>query len=106
MQVLAGTAEVDQVVTTARQLATAGLGSEGARLAGQAAIRATHRKGMTVLLECARAAGGGGASGPAAPGAARGRDAGGGAAPRERSRPPASRSAPGSRRSPAGCLPG
>jgi DNA-binding CsgD family transcriptional regulator len=55
MRVLAGTADVDQVVTTARQLAAAGSGAEGARLAGQAAIRATDRKAMVVLLECARA---------------------------------------------------
>jgi DNA-binding CsgD family transcriptional regulator/tetratricopeptide (TPR) repeat protein len=55
MRVLAGTADVDQVVTTARQLAAAGSGAEGARLAGQAAIRATDRKAMAVLLECARA---------------------------------------------------
>ncbi len=55
MRVLAGRAEVDQVVVTARTLATAGLGSEGARLAGQAAIRATDRKAMATLLECARA---------------------------------------------------
>ncbi|HEY2242153.1 MAG TPA: hypothetical protein VGI21_25335, partial [Streptosporangiaceae bacterium] len=55
MRVLAGTAEVDQVVATARQLAAAGSGAEGARLAGQAAIRATDRKAMAVLLECARA---------------------------------------------------
>jgi DNA-binding CsgD family transcriptional regulator/tetratricopeptide (TPR) repeat protein/ABC-type uncharacterized transport system YnjBCD ATPase subunit len=55
MRVLAGTADVDLVVTTARQLSTAGLGAEGARLAGQAAIRATDRKAMAVLLECARA---------------------------------------------------
>ena len=55
MRVLAGAADVEQVVTTARQLAAAELGAEGARLAGQAAIRATDRKAMTVLLECARA---------------------------------------------------
>jgi DNA-binding CsgD family transcriptional regulator len=55
MRVLAGTADVDQVVATARQLAAAGSGAEGARLAGQAAIRATDRKAMAVLLECARA---------------------------------------------------
>src|SRR6201996_1779121 len=74
MQVLAGTAEVDQVVTTARQLATAGLGSEGARLAGQAAIRATDRKSMTVLLECARAVRPDVPPGPAGPGPAPARD--------------------------------
>ena len=54
MRVLAGTADVDAVVATARQLAAAGFGAEGARLAGQAAIRATDRKAMTTLLECAR----------------------------------------------------
>jgi DNA-binding CsgD family transcriptional regulator/tetratricopeptide (TPR) repeat protein len=74
MQVLAGTAEVDLVVATARQLATAGLGSEGARLAGQAAIRATDRKSMTVLLECARAVRPDAPSGPAEPGLAPARD--------------------------------
>jgi DNA-binding CsgD family transcriptional regulator len=55
LRVMAGTAATDLVVTTARQLDAAGLGSEGARLAGQAAIRATDRKDMAVLLECARA---------------------------------------------------
>ena len=55
MRVLAGTADIDAVVATARQLAAAGLGAEGARLAGQAAIRTTDRKTMTTLLECARA---------------------------------------------------
>jgi DNA-binding CsgD family transcriptional regulator/ABC-type uncharacterized transport system YnjBCD ATPase subunit len=55
MRVLAGTADVDLVVATARQLGSAGLGSEGSRLAGQAAIRATDRKAMATLLECARA---------------------------------------------------
>ena len=54
MRVLADTADVDAVVATAHQLAAAGLGAEGARLAGQAAIRATDRKAMTTLLECAR----------------------------------------------------
>ena len=55
MRVLAGTADINAVVATARQLAAAGLGAEGARLAGQAAIRTTDRKTMTTLLECARA---------------------------------------------------
>ncbi len=54
MRVLAGTTDVDTVVATARQLGAAGFGAEGARLAGQAAIRATDRKAMTTLLECAR----------------------------------------------------
>ncbi|HEX3749150.1 MAG TPA: LuxR C-terminal-related transcriptional regulator [Streptosporangiaceae bacterium] len=74
MQVLAGTAEVDLVMAAARQLATAGLGSEGARLAGQAAIRATDRKSMTVLLECARAVRPDVPSGPAEPGPTPARD--------------------------------
>jgi len=55
MRALAGTADIDAVVATARQLAAAGLGAEGARLAGQVAIRTTDRKTMTTLLECARA---------------------------------------------------
>jgi DNA-binding CsgD family transcriptional regulator len=54
MRVLAGTEDVDAVVAVAHQLAAAGFGAEGARLAGQAAIRATDRKEMTSLLECAR----------------------------------------------------
>ena len=54
MRVLADTADVDAVVAAARQLTAAGFGAEGARLAGQAAIRATDRKAMTTLLECAR----------------------------------------------------
>jgi DNA-binding CsgD family transcriptional regulator len=54
MRVLAGTADLNAVVATAQQLAAAGFGAEGARLAGQAAIRATDRKEMTTLLECAR----------------------------------------------------
>ena len=54
MRVLAGTADVDAVVATAQQLGASGFGAEGARLAGQAAIRATDRKKMTTLLECAR----------------------------------------------------
>jgi DNA-binding CsgD family transcriptional regulator len=54
MRVLAGTADVDAIIATARRLAAAGFGAEGARLAGQAAIRATDRKAMTTLLECAR----------------------------------------------------
>lgn len=54
LRVLAGTADVEVVVATARRLGAAGLGAEGARLAGQAAIRATDRRDMTVLLECAR----------------------------------------------------
>jgi DNA-binding CsgD family transcriptional regulator len=74
MRVLAGTADAELVVTTARQLAAAGLGSEGSRLAGQAAIRATDRKTMTVLLECARAVRPEEPSGPPGPGPGAARD--------------------------------
>jgi DNA-binding NarL/FixJ family response regulator len=44
----------DQVETAARGLAAQGLPWDGARLAGQAAIRTTDRKAMTSLLDCAR----------------------------------------------------
>ncbi len=74
MRVLAGTAGGDLVVTTARQLSTAGLGSEGARLAGQAASRPTDRKTMAVRLECARAVRPDVSSGPAEPGTGTARD--------------------------------
>ena len=97
MRVLAGTADAELVVTTARQLAAAGLGSEGSRLAGQAAIRATDRKTMAVLLECARAVRPEEPSGPAGPGAARD---GAPAAPPDRGR-----TRPGAASSPAGTRP-
>ena len=116
MRVLAGTADVDQVVATARQLAAAGSGAEGARLAGQAAIRATDRKAMAVLLECARAVrpevpGTAAQAAPVPPPPAPPR------APRPRPqrwrwagpswprRPRTPSSAPGNRRSPARCSP-
>lgn len=54
LRVLAGTAEPGSVIAAARALAAAGLGPDGARLAGQAAARTTDRKAMAVLLECAR----------------------------------------------------
>jgi len=44
----------DQVETAARDLAALGLAWDGARLAGQAAIRTTDRKAMALLLDCAR----------------------------------------------------
>ena len=93
MRVLAGTADAELVVTTARRLAAAGLGSEGSRLAGQAAIRATDRKTMAVLLECARAVRPEEPSGPpgAGPGAARD---GAPAAPPDRDAPAPARLAP------------
>jgi DNA-binding CsgD family transcriptional regulator/tetratricopeptide (TPR) repeat protein/ABC-type uncharacterized transport system YnjBCD ATPase subunit len=83
VRVLAGAADVDLVVTTARQLAAAGFGAEGARLAGQAAIRATDRKAMTVLLECARAVRPDVSPGAGQPASATMRDAAEGSAPRD-----------------------
>jgi DNA-binding NarL/FixJ family response regulator len=44
----------DQVEFAARELAALGLTWDGARLAGQAAIRTTDRKAMALLLDCAR----------------------------------------------------
>jgi DNA-binding NarL/FixJ family response regulator len=49
----------EQIEAAARGLAAAGLAWDGARLAGQAAIRTGDRKAMTWLLDCARALGGG-----------------------------------------------
>ena len=46
--------EPDAVEAAARSLAELGLTWDGARLAGQAAIRTPDRKAMTVLLDCAR----------------------------------------------------
>jgi DNA-binding CsgD family transcriptional regulator len=53
--VLAGDVQVEQVVSAARELRAVGLGWDGARLAGQAAIRTADRTDMTTLLTCARA---------------------------------------------------
>jgi DNA-binding CsgD family transcriptional regulator len=55
LRVLAGDVQVDQVVAAARELRAVGLGWDGARLAGQAAIRTADRNEMTTLLTCARA---------------------------------------------------
>jgi len=44
----------DRIEAAARGLAATGLTWDGARLAGQAAIRTTDRKAMTMLLDCAR----------------------------------------------------
>jgi DNA-binding CsgD family transcriptional regulator len=55
LDVLAGRADADKVVAAARELSGLGLVGDGARLAGQAAIRTADRKAMTLLLECARA---------------------------------------------------
>lgn len=53
--VLAGTVEYGAAEAAARGLHAAGLADEGARLAGQAAVRTSDRRAMTALLECARA---------------------------------------------------
>ncbi|MBX6357401.1 MAG: LuxR family transcriptional regulator [Micromonosporaceae bacterium] len=54
LAVLAGRVDPAAVEAAARGLHEAGLGWDGARLAGQAAIRTTDRKAMVALLECAR----------------------------------------------------
>ncbi|HEX5202561.1 MAG TPA: LuxR C-terminal-related transcriptional regulator [Actinoplanes sp.] len=56
----------ERIEAAARGLAATGLAWDGARLAGQAAIRTADRKAMTRLLDCARALGGP-AAGPGAP---------------------------------------
>jgi DNA-binding CsgD family transcriptional regulator len=55
LRVLAGDVQVEPVVAAARELRAVGLGWDGARLAGQAAIRTADRNEMTTLLTCARA---------------------------------------------------
>jgi DNA-binding CsgD family transcriptional regulator len=52
--VLAGTADPEEVVSTAGELHDLGLRWDAARLAGQAAIRTAARKAMVMLLEAAR----------------------------------------------------
>ncbi|WP_051807325.1 helix-turn-helix transcriptional regulator [Actinoplanes subtropicus] len=59
----------ERIEAAARALAATGLAWDGARLAGQAAIRTADRKAMTWLLDCARALQGGPAAEPAAAGA-------------------------------------
>jgi DNA-binding CsgD family transcriptional regulator len=54
LNVLGDRIEPDAVEAAARGLAEMGLAWDGARLAGQAAIRTPDRKAMTVLLDCAR----------------------------------------------------
>ncbi|WP_436534942.1 LuxR C-terminal-related transcriptional regulator [Actinoplanes sp. HUAS TT8] len=54
LDVLDGPAGPDAVIDAAHGLSALGLIGEGARLVGQAAIRTTDRKAMTLLLECAR----------------------------------------------------
>ncbi|MEV4625386.1 LuxR C-terminal-related transcriptional regulator [Micromonospora sp. NPDC049523] len=54
VEVLRGTVDPARVESAARGLHDAGLGWDGARLAGQAAIRTADRRAMTALLDCAR----------------------------------------------------
>ncbi|RKR87553.1 regulatory LuxR family protein [Micromonospora pisi] len=54
VEVLRGTVDPARVEVAARGLHDAGLGWDGARLAGQAAIRTADRRAMTALLDCAR----------------------------------------------------
>jgi DNA-binding CsgD family transcriptional regulator len=54
LRVLGGRVDQEEAEQAARGLHTAGLAWDGARLAGQAAIRTTDRPVMLALLECAR----------------------------------------------------
>ncbi|PRY46512.1 helix-turn-helix transcriptional regulator [Umezawaea tangerina] len=54
LDVLAGKVDADQVEDAARGLHAAGQWWDGARLAGQAAIRTADRQAMVRLLDCAR----------------------------------------------------
>ncbi|MFG1836862.1 LuxR C-terminal-related transcriptional regulator [Micromonospora sp. NPDC049175] len=55
VEVLRGVVDPARVEAAARALHDTGLRWDGARLAGQAAIRTADRRAMTTLLECARA---------------------------------------------------
>jgi DNA-binding NarL/FixJ family response regulator len=54
VKLLAGDVDAMETESAARALAAAGLVWDGARLAGQAAIRTTDRAAMVALLDCAR----------------------------------------------------
>ncbi|WP_162907968.1 helix-turn-helix transcriptional regulator, partial [Allorhizocola rhizosphaerae] len=54
MELLRGTVDPIRVESAARALHEIGLSWDGARLAGQAAIRTSDRRAMTALLDCAR----------------------------------------------------
>ncbi|MCA2217810.1 helix-turn-helix transcriptional regulator [Jidongwangia harbinensis] len=54
LDLLAERIDPDAVEAAARAMAELGLAWDGARLAGQAAIRTPDRKAMTALLDCAR----------------------------------------------------
>ncbi|WP_026426035.1 helix-turn-helix transcriptional regulator [Actinokineospora inagensis] len=59
LRVLAGDVDAARVEAAARGLHAAGLCWDGARLAGQAAVRTNDRKRMLALLDCARVLRGG-----------------------------------------------
>ncbi|MEV4761632.1 LuxR C-terminal-related transcriptional regulator, partial [Micromonospora chokoriensis] len=65
VEVLRGDVDPIRVEAAARGLHDTGLCWDGARLAGQAAIRTADRRAMTTLLECARALQGRPSGGPA-----------------------------------------
>ncbi|MDG9674490.1 LuxR C-terminal-related transcriptional regulator [Micromonospora sp. DH14] len=65
VEVLRGVVDPTRVEAAARGLHDTGLCWDGARLAGQAAIRTADRRAMTTLLECARALQGRPSGGPA-----------------------------------------
>ncbi|HCT75831.1 MAG TPA: helix-turn-helix transcriptional regulator, partial [Micromonosporaceae bacterium] len=54
LEILRGVVDPARVETAARGLHHIGMSWDGARLAGQAAIRTSDRKAMTALLDCAR----------------------------------------------------
>ncbi|MFC7342352.1 helix-turn-helix transcriptional regulator [Saccharopolyspora griseoalba] len=54
LQVLSGEVDHERTENASRALHVAGLAWDGARLAGQAALRTTDRRAMLALLECAR----------------------------------------------------
>ncbi|PZG20901.1 helix-turn-helix transcriptional regulator [Micromonospora craterilacus] len=69
VEVLRGTVDPVRVEAAARGLHDTGLCWDGARLAGQAAIRTSDRRAMTTLLDCARTLQGGSATGDGKPAA-------------------------------------
>lgn len=70
LAVTAGRVDAGRVEAAARGLHSAGLCWDGARLAGQAAIRTTDRRAMVQLLDCARVLQGRSSRQPVAPAAA------------------------------------
>ncbi|MEJ2861642.1 LuxR C-terminal-related transcriptional regulator [Actinomycetospora flava] len=54
LRVLAGDVDPEEVTAAATGLRAAGLGWDGSRLAGEAALRTTDRRAISALLACAR----------------------------------------------------